>query len=89
MWQWGGERKRGARGDPVFQAAAGMARGARQLSPWVVPAAQAPSLPKACEAALGPGSAPVLPGTGLPRLPPERSSCPLQGSLLSPPEHQP
>lgn len=33
---------------------------------------------------LGPGSVPVLPGTGVPRLSPEQSSCPPQGSLLSP-----
>lgn len=31
-------------------------------------------------AALGPGSAPVLPGTGVPRLPPEREGCRAEGS---------
>lgn len=84
-WQWGGERKRGAQGDPEFPATADTAcsgrgaPGAGQLSPWTVPAARAPFLPEACEAALGPGSVPVLPGTGVPRLPPEQSSLPLQG----------
>lgn len=59
-WQWGGERKWGAQGDPEFQAAGGMACGGRgapgagQLSPWTVPAAQTPFLPEACKAA-GPG----------------------------------
>lgn len=64
---WG--KKAGSLRRPVFQAVAGTAHGAKQLSPRAVPAAQAPSLPKACEAALGPGSAPVLLELGCPACP--------------------